>query len=1339
VSNKKASDANRRVHILLIDGKMNNADLVSPWLCEAACFAVNYTFSTVPYFSLNEPRNVTLVYNGDQAFRRPFIYADVNGDDPTGIAVSTFTLSATVNGAAVRFLNGSTQLVFMGSGGWTRLAGQYDASSLATNIYPMVVTVKATYNDGLSVTKTVSTQLMILNESGAAVAKGWTIAGVQRLYSAAAGGYLITNGDASGVRFTALNAKASDYSRLTYDNVTATYTRTYPDLSRVVFNSAGQQTKFIDPNGRTSTFAYDGSGRVVQIGDPFRKQPNGSATFIGLSYDGNGLRTIQEPGADGTPWAGRTTSFLVNTSRCLTYAQDPDGVSTNFSCDASGRLATVTDRKGGVTTFAYNATTWKLSTVTLPQIAVDAGGGSTTLTNPVLNFTPWQGTYAINRDSVTGSVTDAAGRTTSFLVDRFGMAADITDPGGHHTTIIRSGILPTRITHPNGWTDTVMYDTLGRVTRNHPAGGSATDYSYIPSNTLSNSIMAIGGPGSRADTVYINAARQVTSVSLHGLPEQEFVFTYDPLTYRVTSITDNSGHRTTYSYDSRFGNVATDTVAGGRVTTRVFDAVGRDSIVAPPGVAAETTFYDPLNRVTRISASATAIVFGYDQLFQTDVYDAKSNHYHTDFNALGWPINQCDALSACETTRYDASGLVMSTTNRRGHVVSVTRDNIGRITSRVGSGLVPNYYSYSTNDRDMVAWNAVELDSVFTNPGTIGTPGAPATDSVVTWIDGKRYRIFHQYPTAVASNLITTISSNTGTTFSTRTVYYSLAGFIDSLKVGGTLVGFLSNGEGGGQSFFLLYTRGTSALATHLTGATTFSNGLAGTFQRGYHYDLSGRIDQVMIGNTANNQQTLSYDALGRLTGQSTRTGCSLIANDSVSGQNYNCTNTVASESYSYDVMGNRTDHGGNYTTGNRIGTFNGISHYYDLDGNVVQKYDGPSGYNREYWWNAENQLDSARKSGWYREKHEYNAFGKPVRTLYAEGTNAFAVRRYLLWDGDALIADFTPNGQRESDYVYLPGTIDRPFGVTTGPTSPATLRFNEVDELANVLGTIENGSVSQSNSYDPFGKVTIAGNAESHLFWKGLFWHGDVTGLIYMRNRWYDQETGRFVNEDPAGFDGGLHLYTFSDNDPINGTDPSGLGEYCSYVPGDQTTAPPRGAGWLVSTVSYAGGWSCYVNSIGAGGTSGLPAVNHRRGGGSGGGRRHEATENPALARWGECGLKAAAAGLSVAIDWFTLGELREGMAMGRLSTQLLARAKQRLARNGMYFGTNVVDDLAASSAKRMLSNGSYGAAFSEIFSSMTNEAKFTGSPWALLPFSGSFSLTIEAGSACYEAVVGG
>ena len=44
-----------------------------------------------------------------------------------------------------------------------------------------------------------------------------------------------------------------------------------------------------------------------------------------------------------------------------------------------------------------------------------------------------------------------------------------------------------------------------------------------------------------------------------------------------------------------------------------------------------------------------------------------------------------------------------------------------------------------------------------------------------------------------------------------------------------------------------------------------------------------------------------------------------------------------------------------------------------------------------------------------------------------------------------------------------------------------------------------------------------------------------DESGLIYYNNRYYDSELGRFISQDPIFEEGGVNLYNFVENDPIN------------------------------------------------------------------------------------------------------------------------------------------------------------------------------------------------------------
>jgi len=59
--------------------------------------------------------------------------------------------------------------------------------------------------------------------------------------------------------------------------------------------------------------------------------------------------------------------------------------------------------------------------------------------------------------------------------------------------------------------------------------------------------------------------------------------------------------------------------------------------------------------------------------------------------------------------------------------------------------------------------------------------------------------------------------------------------------------------------------------------------------------------------------------------------------------------------------------------------------------------------------------------------------------------------------------------------------------------------------------------------------------------WWKGSLYMG--LGLYYMRARWYEARTGRFLSEDPIGLAGGINPYVFAGNDPVSGWDPTGLG----------------------------------------------------------------------------------------------------------------------------------------------------------------------------------------------------
>ena len=52
------------------------------------------------------------------------------------------------------------------------------------------------------------------------------------------------------------------------------------------------------------------------------------------------------------------------------------------------------------------------------------------------------------------------------------------------------------------------------------------------------------------------------------------------------------------------------------------------------------------------------------------------------------------------------------------------------------------------------------------------------------------------------------------------------------------------------------------------------------------------------------------------------------------------------------------------------------------------------------------------------------------------------------------------------------------------------------------------------------------------------------------LTHRYYDAGTGKFINRDPIGYGGGINLYGFTGNNPVNRSDPNGTSDSDSFNP---------------------------------------------------------------------------------------------------------------------------------------------------------------------------------------------
>lgn len=1155
---------------ITIDGSFNNNENQRLAACEASCFAAVYAQSTVPYVSMDAPQGVTLIYHGDRAFPMPFVYVDVTGftsDTPT---IQEYWLEANVNGALVTFRNTETRLRFAGQQDVRRFGGQLDMRDLATGMYPLDI-ILTTVFAGATEAKTISSQLLVVNDSSSKIARGWQVAGVQRIHDRLGDGtqLVITGGDGSGAHYASCGTNCwtkprGEYSELSYDGTAQTYTRAYRDSTKVTFNARGLMTRVTDRLGHTVNFEYDASDRLWKIEDPYRTYSGGTLrSYITLVYGANGLARIEEPGADGTPSTGRVTTVTVDANRRLTAIADPDNVSTTFGYDSDGRLSAVTDRNGGISTFVYDAPSWKLAELRMPQVAIDAGGGATQLATPVTTFRPWQtvgvpttltsGTPAtpFHPDSTVGRVTDPEARETSFRVDRWGQPTRIIDPVGRVTTITRNGDgFATAVTSPTGAVDLMSF-AGPLVTSVQPAGQNPTYIRY----GVAAQPDSIYGPGQRWQRLYLDSLTgRVESVKIQDV-DSLVRYTYDAR-HRVIEMKDQNSHRWVYRYDARTGNRdSTHTWPSNHFAVTRFDAYGRDSASFAEGQLVGRVIYDLVNRPKEHYAGSMVAptVMTYGALF-TEVRDAKGQVYRSEHNVLGWLTREVDPTTAAMSYRHDRTGLVKSWSNRRGEIVDYRYDGVGRLVSKRGVNVAADSFAYSADDRKVMALSPQSLDSLYLN--IYGQ-----ADSAVTWLNGKRYR--RQYRWNGNGSLDSLgISTTSGITFAQRR-YVTPRGLLDTLRVSGQAIRYTYDKEFQRTSTVFPVgspnvTRSEYYTSLHQRYRTSFNTtAIDGELWQNYVFEARGRIaqeDRKYASGSGTKIRTFEYDDRGQLTSAqlsrvSTGIECPEPTGTEVINDGTNCAPTSnrvldASYEFHYDSAGNlrqQTDTlsgatvSGVHGTGNRITSWGGATFGHDADGNRTSRSAG--GVTTTYGWSAEGRLTSV-SSGGTMLGYDYNAAGQPVRR-----TRNGVAERYFLWDGDHLMAEINASSQRVAEYVYEPG-VDNPVALVTGATGIAATRYLEEDELGNVVGVF-NTALAQTLVYDVRGKVeSITGTVAdtNRLRWKGLMWEGDLTQLYYVRNRWYDPETGRFMTEDPIGLDGGLNVYVFGGNDLINLADPWGL-----------------------------------------------------------------------------------------------------------------------------------------------------------------------------------------------------
>ncbi len=140
---------------------------------------------------------------------------------------------------------------------------------------------------------------------------------------------------------------------------------------------------------------------------------------------------------------------------------------------------------------------------------------------------------------------------------------------------------------------------------------------------------------------------------------------------------------------------------------------------------------------------------------------------------------------------------------------------------------------------------------------------------------------------------------------------------------------------------------------------------------------------------------------------------------------------------------------------------------------------------------------------------------------------------------------------------------------------------FYTRDHLGSIRElTDKNGAVVTRLDYDPYGVTSVVSGAVIPDFaYAGMYQH-KPSGYYLSATRLYSPSLGRWITRDPIQEQGGLNLYAYCGNNPINEVDPSGLayngapppfaGNW-TWIPNNQDT---RSGTWKLEGQNITANW---------------------------------------------------------------------------------------------------------------------------------------------------------------------